>query len=96
MQQDNIDILLATRGAPPSCGDLAERIIHAAMRLEPKKAGMTLWHEFMQMFALPHPSVALAAGVILGIVMGIQAGEGLTVLDQDWSAFLDINEGGWL
>lgn len=96
MPHDNIDILLTRRSAPPQCGDLAERIIHAAMRMEPKKAGMTLWSELMQMFALPHPSVALAAGVILGILMGIQAGDGLTVLDQDWSAFLDINEGGWL
>ncbi len=99
MQQDNneLDVLLSRRAAPPKArADLAERIIHAAVSQIREKRSQNFWDDFMAMFAIPHPSVAVATGIILGLVVGIQASDGLTILQQDWSSFLYVNEGGWL
>lgn len=100
MQQhtNEAEMILARRAAPPaSRADLAERIIHAAVStLQDRPRAVSLWNEFLSMFALPHPSVAVATVIILGIAIGSQAGDGLFVLQQDWSSFLYVNEGGWL
>ncbi len=97
MQQDDLNNWLSKRAAPLTPHGLAERIIHRALSQEEQKFGMhALWDEMLSMFALPHPSVALATCIILGLVVGAQAGDGLTILQQDWSSFLYINEGGWL
>ncbi len=100
MQHDDneLNALLANRAVPPKArADLAERIIHAAVsQVQARQGPQGFWNEVMAMFAIPHPSVAVAAGIILGLMMGIQAGDGLAVLQQDWSSFLYINEGGWL
>ncbi len=100
MQQDNdINNWLKGRAAPKAPGGLAERIIHAAvMQPRPQKAAgfSAWWNDVLSMFALPHPSVALATVLVLGLALGVQASDGLTVLQQDWSSFLYINEGGWL
>ena len=96
-QQDELDTLLARRAAPPPRADLAERIIHAAVsRIQESPRAMGLWNELLSMFAIPHPSIAVATVVILGLVVGAQAGDGLFILQQDWSSFLYVNEGGWL
>lgn len=97
MQHDELDRLLRQRTVPKPRTDLAERIIHAAVSQvqdRPRAAGF--WNEILDMFVLPHPSVAVAAGVIVGLVVGAQAGDGLFILQQDWSSFLYVNEGGWL
>lgn len=98
MEHDDIDTVLAKRMSVPAArADLAERIIHraiAAMPL-PVRSG-TVWTDMLSMLALPHPSVLVAASVILGLMFGVQAGDGLFSLQQDWTSFLDINEGGWL
>lgn len=98
MQHDELDTMLLRRAAPPSPRrNFAEDIIHAALTHPRARAqALTFWGEFTSMFAIPHPSVAVAAGIILGLVMGVQAGDGMTLLQQDWTSFLDINEGGWL
>ncbi len=100
MQHDDneLNALLGKRNPPPKArADLAERIIHAAVsQVQSRPRVQGFWNEVMAMFAIPHPSVAVAAGIILGLMMGIQAGDGLAILQQDWSSFLDINEGGWL
>jgi len=85
------------RAAPPRPrADLAERIIHAALSAAQVKPSARLWDDFMAMFMVPHPSVAVAAGVFIGLALGIEASDGLTILQQDWSSFLYVNEGGWL
>lgn len=98
MQHDELDTMLARRAAPPaSQNGLAERIIHAAVStIQDRPRALSLWNEFLSIFAIPHPSVAVAAGIVLGIVVGAQAGDGLFILQQDWSSFLYVNEGGWL
>ena len=100
MQHDDneMNMILSRRAAPPKARtDLAERIIHAAVStVQERPRAQNFWNELMTMLAIPHPSVAVAAGVVLGLVMGVQASDGLTVLQQDWSSFLYINEGGWL
>lgn len=97
MQHDDLNELLAKRKTPPARKDLAERIIHAALQHPQNKArGADIWNDVMAMLAIPHPSVAVAAGIVLGLMMGIQASDGLSILQQDWSSFLVINEGGWL
>ncbi len=97
MQQDDLDNMLMRRAAAPKApSGLAERIITQALLNMPRVTRKSFWEELGFMFALPHPRVAIAAGVILGIAMGVQAGDGLTMLQQDWSSFLYINEGGWL
>lgn len=97
MQHDELDILLARRAAAKPPADLAERIIHAAIsQIQERPRVLSFWNEMIGMFAIPHPSVALAAGVILGLLVGMQAGDGLYVLQEDWSSFLYVNEGGWL
>lgn len=96
MEHDDVTKLLSARHTPRAPAGLAERIIFEAVsriQVLPKRS---FWNEFAAMFALPHPSVVLASGVIVGLVMGLQAGDGLTTLGQDWTSFLDINEGGWL
>lgn len=94
---NTLEVMLARRTVPKARPDLAERIIHAAIaqipaRLKPQ----SLWDEFLGMFALPHPSVMVAAGVLLGLAVGLQAADGLSSLQQDWTSFLYVNEGGWL
>lgn len=99
MQQDDNDLnmLLSNRAAPPKARpDLAERIIYAAVSQVREMRRQNFWDDFMAMFAIPHPSVAVAAGIIVGLTVGIQASDGLTILQQDWSSFLYVNEGGWL
>lgn len=97
MQHDEIDKILSRRAAPPKCEGLAERIIHAAVsQIQDRPRAQGFWNEVMAMLVLPHPSVAVATGIILGIVVGMQAGDGLYILRQDWSSFLYVNEGGWL
>lgn len=98
MQHDDLNGLLTRRAAPPKPREgLAESIIHAALtHPRARQQALGFWNELMNMFAFPHPSVAVAAGVVFGLVMGIQASDGLFLLQQDWSSFLDINEGGWL
>jgi len=97
MQHDELDNILNRRAVPKARTDLAERIIHAAVsQIQERPRLNTFWNELLGMFAVPHPSVAVAAGVVLGIVVGMQAGDGLFVLQQDWSSFLYVNEGGWL
>ncbi|GEM_PF-2372333 len=100
MQPDDneLNFLLSQRAAPPRArADLAERIIHAAVtQMRDKPRAQNFWDDFMAMFAIPHPSVAVATGIILGLVLGLQASDGLTILQQDWSSFLYVNEGGWL
>ena len=100
MQQDDneLNLLLSRRAAPPTAAsDLAERIIHKAVtQVRENPRAQSLWSELAAMFAIPHPSVALAAGIVLGLMVGVQASDGLIVLQQDWSSFLYVNEGGWL
>lgn len=101
MERDELDTLLSKRAAPPrASSDLAERIIFAAVSAMPHHThedhARGWWDDLMAMIAVPHPSVVVAAGIILGLLMGVQAGDGLAVLQQDWSSFLEINEGGWL
>jgi len=98
MEHDDINDFLKHRATPPRPSDgLAERIIHAAIsHVQERPRIQGFWNEVMAMFVLPHPSVVVATSIVLGVVMGIQAGDGLAVLQQDWSSFLDINEGGWL
>lgn len=97
MQHDELDTILTRRAVPKARADLAERIIHAAVsQIQERPRLNTFWNELLAMFAVPHPSVAVAAGVLIGIVVGMQAGDGLFVLQQDWSSFLYVNEGGWL
>ena len=98
MQHDELSEWLSQRQTPKAQPDLAERIIFAAIsqpQEKPRGAG-TWWNDILSMFVLPHPSVALTTGILLGIALGVQASDGLTVLQQDWSSFLYINEGGWL
>jgi hypothetical protein len=97
MQHGELDTILARRAVPKARADLAERIIHAAVsQIQELPRFNTFRNEVLGMFAVPHPSVAVAAGVLVGIVVGMQAGDGLFVLQQDWSSFLYVNEGGWL
>ncbi len=97
MQHDDLNELLAKRKTPSARKDLAERIIHATLQHPQNKArAADIWNDVMGMLAIPHPSVAVAAGIVLGLMMGIQASDGLSILQQDWSSFLVINEGGWL
>lgn len=97
MQHDDMDRILMNRAAAPKPRHgFAESIIHAALTQVREKRAIGFWNEMMAAFAIPHPSVALAAGVVLGLMVGIQAGDGISLLQQDWSSFLDINEGGWL
>lgn len=99
MEHDDIDLMLSKRAVPPKArADLSERIIHAAVagiQEKPRKYS-TLWSDLMGMLVVPHPSVVVATAIILGLAVGIQAGDDLFSLQQDWSSFLDINEGGWL
>lgn len=97
MQHDDLETMLRRRAAPVPREGLAERIIHAALsQMQESPRAMGLWNELLSMLAIPHPSVAVATGVILGLVVGAQAGDGLFILQQDWSSFLYVNEGGWL
>jgi len=97
MQHDDLDALLSKRKTPAMKPDLAERIIHAALQTpQGRQRGIDIWNDVVAMLAIPHPSVAVAAGIVLGLMMGIQASDGLSILQQDWSSFLVINEGGWL
>jgi hypothetical protein len=97
MQHDELDNMLARRAVVTPRDGLAERIIHAAVsQIQERPRVLGFWNEVMNMFAIPHPSVAVAAGIIIGLVVGIQAADGLFVLQQDWSSFLEVNEGGWL
>lgn len=97
MEQDDLTRMLHGRNVPRAPQGLAERIIHQAVSAlqEPARA-RNIWAEIGAMIALPHPSVALATTILFGLVVGFQAGDGLSLLGQDWSSFLDINEGGWL
>jgi hypothetical protein len=96
-QHDELNTLLARRAVPQPRADLAERIIHAAIsKIQDSPRAMSLWNELLSVFAIPHPSVVVATGIILGVVIGAQAGDGLFILQQDWSSFLYVNEGGWL
>lgn len=96
MQHDDIDTILMKRGAVPKARpDLADRIIHAALQVK-ARSQQNLWQEMLSMFALPYPTVAAAACVVVGLVIGLQAGDGLSLLQQDWTSFLEINEGDWL
>lgn len=96
-QHDDLDILLKRRAAPQPQNDLAERIIHAAVSQMQRRAQTGgFWSEILSMLLIPHPSVAVATGIILGLVIGAQAGDGLFILQQDWASFLYVNEGGWL
>ncbi len=97
--QHNDDMIpfLSRRQVPPKASpDLAARIIHAAVSQVSVRVRPGFWGELMAMFALPHPSVAITAGVFLGLALGLQASDGLFALQDDWSSFLYINEGGWL
>lgn len=98
MERDNLELerMLARRALPRPSGDLAERIIFAAVTTMQGKPSLSLWQELMGMIAFPHPSVMAAAGVVLGLLVGVQASDGLSSLQQDWSSFLYVNEGGWL
>jgi hypothetical protein len=99
MEHDNfnLDDMLSRRVAPKAAPDLAERIIHAAVsQIQTRMRPQSLWDDLIGMFALPHPSVVVAAGIVLGLMVGVQASDGLTALQQDWTSFLYINEGGWL
>ncbi len=98
MEHNEINLILQRRAGPPPCpSNLAERIIHRAqLSVRERPTVQSLWAEFMSMFALPHPAVLTAAGIVLGLLVGIETGDGLFSLQQDWTSFLDINEGGWL
>ncbi len=99
MQHDNLNDWLNKRMTPKAPQGLSERIIYAALHSgqeKPHPAWDNFWNEIMGMVVLPHPSVAVATGIILGVVIGMQAGDGLSMLQQDWSSFLEVNEGGWL
>jgi hypothetical protein len=74
---------------------LPDQIIHAAS-LAPRIQGQSVWGEVLSMFALPHPSVAMAACIMFGIAAGAQFADGLSFLQQDWTSFLYISDGGWL
>ncbi len=91
-------ILMKRASAPATPGGLAERIIHAALTQERanKRRLVGFIDDLMAMIVIPHPSVAVAAGIILGLMMGVQASDGLSMFQQDWSSFLFVNEGGWL
>jgi high-affinity nickel permease len=96
-RQDDMNNLLNARYVPKAPDALAERIIHAAITSLPELIQpRNIWAELGAMFALPHPSVVVATCVLVGLAVGLQAGDGLTILSQDWSSFMDINEGGWL
>lgn len=97
MEQDDLGTILSHRYAPSVPKDLAERIIHAAVQgVRERPTPNNIWLELGAMFALPHPSVVVAMSVLIGVVVGFQAGDGLVPLGQDWTSFLEINEGGWL
>lgn len=96
MEQDELDGVLKRRYAPAAPKDLAERIIHAAVSGIQMTPSRNIWAEMAAMFALPHPRVVVAMVVLIGVVVGFQTGDGLAPLGQDWSSFLDIDEGGWL
>lgn len=94
-------ILSARAAPPPPPADLNARIIAAAAQgREYSVRRAPFWAQIVSdvqaMIVLPNPRLALAACLVFGIVAGVQAGEGLSILTQDWSAFLEINEGGWL
>ena len=99
MEHDkNIDAFLMKRAVPPAADShLAERIIHAALASIPQRMRpQSLWADFISMFAIPHPAMLAVAGIILGLLVGLDTGDGLFSLQQDWASFLDVNEGGWL
>jgi hypothetical protein len=97
MEQDELDGILSRRYAPKAPKDLAERIIHAAISgIQELPTSRNIWAEIGAMFALPHPRVVVAMSILIGVVVGFQTGDGLAPLGQDWSSFLDIDEGGWL
>lgn len=96
MEHDDMNALLSRRYSPRAPQGLAEQIIFKAVSSVQVLPRKSFWNELAAMFAIPHPAMVLASAVILGLVMGLQAGDGLTMLSQDWSSFLDINEGGWL
>lgn len=96
MQHDDIETILMKRSpAPKARADLSERIIHAALQGK-ARAQQSLWQEVLSMFAFPYPTMAAAACLLLGLAIGIQAGDGLSLLQQDWTSFLEINEGDFL
>jgi hypothetical protein len=95
MEQDNMHPMMKNRYMPHVPHDLAERIIFQAVSTVPQRP-RNFWAEFTAMFTLPHPSYVMAVAIVLGLAVGLQAGDGLNMLGQDWSSFLDINEGGWL
>jgi hypothetical protein len=95
MEHDDDMTTMMNRYKPQAPKDLAERIIFQAVSSIPQ-APRNFWAEFSGMFTLPHPSYVMAAAIVLGLAVGLQAGDGLTMLGQDWSSFLEINEGGWL
>ena len=95
MRHDNLDLILNRRAAPPSSGNLAERIIHLAVTRGQERA-VSVWQELLGMFLLPNPSVAFATTILLGVTLGLQAGDGFDLLQMDWTSFLDTAEGDWL
>ena len=97
MEQDELEGLMTRRYMPKAPKDLAERIIHAAISgIQDLPAPRNIWAEMGAMFALPHPRVVIAMSILIGVVVGFQTGDGLVPLGQDWSSFLDIDEGAWL
>ena len=97
MEQDDMNKMMKARYMPKAPEGLAERIIFAAiLGLQEIPARRNFWSELSTMFALPHPSVVVACGVLIGVAVGLQASDSLTILNQDWSSFMEINEGGWL
>lgn len=97
MEQDDMEQVMRRRHRPAAPADLAERIIHAAvMGIQERAIPRNIWAEIGAMFAVPHPRVVVAMSVLIGVVVGFQAADGLVPLGQDWSSFLYINEGGWL
>jgi hypothetical protein len=97
MEQVEVERMMSRRYRPAAPADLAERIIYAAVNsIQDRAVPRNIWAEIGAMFALPHPRVVVAMSVLIGVVVGFQAADGLVPLGQDWSSFLYINEGGWL
>lgn len=97
MEQGEMERIMRRRYRPAAPAGLAERIIFAAVsNIQERAMPRNIWAEIGAMFVLPHPRVVMAMSVLVGVVVGFQAGDGLVPLGQDWSSFLYINEGGWL
>lgn len=94
---DDLDRILCKRCAPQTPRGLAERIIaQAAMRRE--RGPKALVNEMAMMFVVPRPAFALGFSILLGLLIGFEAG-GMTSTvseSQDFASFLVVDEGGWL